>query len=120
MRKWKKFGVAVVVCAVSAFGGMAPTTAEEAASIEQMIVSARTPADHAAIAAYYDKEARAAHEKHAEHHRMAETYAKLAHAGPWKRTGSRAHCEAVASQYEQIAKEYEALAKLHQAMAKTP
>jgi len=89
---------------------------EEGKNIEQMITAAKTPADHEAIAAYYEKEAQAAHAKHAEHQRMEEFYKKNP---ALNKSGFGAHCDIIAANYDKTAKEYEALAKLHRDMAKS-
>jgi hypothetical protein len=91
-------------------------SAEEGKNIEQMIAEAKTPADHEAIAAYYDKEAKDAHAKHAIHLKMEEDYKKNP---ALNKSGFGTHCDILASNYEKAAKEYEALAKLHRDMAKT-
>jgi hypothetical protein len=118
MKKWKRLSVEGILLALCVFGYVSIGSTEEGKPIEQMISEAKTPADHEAIAAYYEKEAQAAHEKHAQHQEMGEAYAKQAKAGPRKRTGSVAHCTAIAGQFEQIAKEYEALAQMHEKMTK--
>ena len=81
-----------------------------------MITDAKTPADHEAIAAYYDQEAQAAHKKHEEHLQLKASYAKIPHLA--SKTGLPEHCNTIAMNYQKTAKEYEALAKLHRDMAK--
>lgn len=117
MRTWKTIGAAAAaVLAISALGYLPFGSAEEGKSVEQMITEAKTPADHEAITAYYKKEAQEAHQKHAEHQKMSDSYATIPVLKT--KTGAVAHCNTIAKKYEEIAKEYEALAKLHQAMAK--
>jgi hypothetical protein len=90
--------------------------------INDMIANAKSPADHEAIAAYYDKAATAAEASAEQHKKMAETYAKLlrpdhpssveGHLKPLP-----AHCKAEAKYYEGIATENRALAAAHRKMA---
>lgn len=100
---------------ISALGYSPVASAEEGKNVEQMITEAKTPADHEAIAVYYDKEAQAAQAKHAEHQKMEEWYKKNP---ALNKSGFGAHCNIIASNFDKAAKEYEALAKLHRDMAK--
>ncbi len=102
---------------IGAHGYSPAASAEEGKSVEQMITEAKTPADHEAIAAYYDKEAADAHERHAKHRQMAANYKK---AGAQNKSGFSTHCRLIAARYEKTAKEFEALAKLHRDMATKP
>jgi hypothetical protein len=43
-------------------------------NLEKAVTEAKTPAEHEAIASYYEKEAATAKDKAAEHHRLAEIY----------------------------------------------
>jgi hypothetical protein len=83
-------------------------------NLDQMISSAKTPADHEAIAQYYDKEAAVNDEKakihHATHHTYADFKIKPPDMGP--------HCDELAKNYEKAAAEDKALAAAHRAMAK--
>ena len=117
MRMWKSLSVALGVLGIVAFGYLPFGSAQDGKSIEQMVAEAKTPADHEAIAAYYEKEAQEAHQKHAQHQQMSDAYAKIPVLKT--KTGAVAHCNTIAKNYEKIAKEYEALAKLHQDMVKT-
>ena len=119
MKTLKNIGVVVIVLAVVGLGYLPFGSAEEGKSIEQMITEAKMPADHEAIAAFYEKEAQAAHQQHMQHQKMRDLYAgnpalKTKH-GP----GFSDHCDALAKQYEKTAKEYEALAQMHKKMAKS-
>jgi hypothetical protein len=117
MNTWKSIGVVVVVLVIGAIGYLPFGAAEEGQNIDQMIATAKTPADHEAIAAYYEKQAQAAHQEHKEHQQMSSEYAKVPVLKT--KTGAVAHCNSIAKKYEDIAKEYEALAKVHQGMAKS-
>jgi hypothetical protein len=80
-----------------------------------MIAEAKTPADHEAIAAFYEKEVQGAREKQVNHEKMRDSYAKIT---PLKqKTSVVAHCEAIAKKYQEMAEEYEDLARLHKEMA---
>jgi len=91
--------------------------AAQPADIEKMIASAKTPADHEAIAAYYDKQAAEARAKAEEHRRMGEDY-KRGGGALAEKTHFHEHCEALTRSYNQAAKDYEALAAAHRDMAK--
>jgi hypothetical protein len=80
-----------------------------ASNLTEMIKNAKTPAEHEAIAAFYDKEA-AANEEMAKIHRDdANIYAK---------PGMTLHCNNLARDFRRAAKEDKALAAAHREMAK--
>jgi hypothetical protein len=87
-----------------------------------MIAKAKSPADHEAIAAYYDKEATEAEAKAEQHKKMADSYTKLRPDHPASLEGHLkplpGHCRAEAKYYEGIATENRALAAAHRKMAK--
>lgn len=101
---------------IGALGSSPVASAEEGKNVEQMITEAKTPADHEAIAAYYDEEAKDAREKHAKHQQMEEFYKK---SPALNKAGFSTHCDLIAANYDKTAKEYEALAKMHRDMAKS-
>ncbi|MBI2963414.1 MAG: hypothetical protein HYY35_06645 [Deltaproteobacteria bacterium] len=91
--------------------------AGEHREVEEMIAEAKTAADHEAIAAHFDgqaKEARAA----AEYHRkMIASYKKMG--GPAiEKWHLDQHCEWIAKGYERAARESDRLAVAHREMAK--
>jgi hypothetical protein len=92
----------------------------QAQDIDDMIAEAKSPADHEAIAAYYDKQAAEAEAEAEQHKKMADTYAKLRPDAPAKATYKplSGHCRAEAKYYEGIATENRALAAAHRKMAK--
>jgi hypothetical protein len=90
----------------------APARAAEDTDIEAKIASAKTPADHEAIADYYQRHADAA--KAEEHTKMAREY-KTGSFGA--KTHFHEHCETLARLYRSEAKEYAALAEAHRQMA---
>ena len=116
MKTWKALSIAVAILAITGVTYIPFGSAEEGKSIDQMIAEAKTPADHEAIAAYYEKQAQAAHQEHTEHQKMSDSYATIPVLKT--KTGAVAHCNSIAKKYEDIAKENEALAKLHKGMAK--
>ncbi len=92
--------------------------AAEEVDIEKLISTAKTPADHEAIAAYYDKEAAAAKGKAEVHRKMGEDYKKAGGAAALK-THFHEHCESLVRIYEAAAKDYAAMAASHREMAKS-
>ena len=113
------FAVASILVAAAAL----PTTRAGAQSavvtddnLDQMIASAKTPADHAAIAAYYDGEAADAKKKADLHRNSADTYRKLKISKP---VYMAEMCESIAAGFDASAADAEKLAKMHREMAKT-
>ena len=86
------------------------------ASLEQGIESAKTKADHEAIAVLYEQEAKTLQEKAEKHLGLANRYGSL---GSYEtvKGGMVEHCNAIARKYQEAAKEYLELAKLHREMA---
>jgi len=85
--------------------------------IEKMIATAKTPADHEAIATYYDKQAADAKAKAELHRKMGEDYKKEP-GGVSSKTHFHQHCESLAKSYASAAKDYSAMAAAHRGMAK--
>jgi hypothetical protein len=78
-------------------------------NFEQSVANAKTPADHEAIAAYYDQEAASAEAKAALHRRSASNYKPPNMAGM---------CKGIADYWDKVASDAKALAKGHRDMAK--
>jgi len=78
-------------------------------NLDQSISNAKTPADHEAIAAYYDQEAADADKKAALHRRAASIY---------KPVGMANMCKGLAEYWDKVAKDAKDLASAHRAMAK--
>ena len=101
-------------------GGWGIPPSAHAADIEQMISSAKTAADHEAIAAYYDKAAAEAKDMAEAHERMRNKYTQspsLQSAGPgYARVGAK-DCDIIERSYLNIADEDAGLAKMHREMA---
>ena len=84
-------------------------------NLDQMIASAKAPADHEAIAAFYEQQAADAKKKAALHRSTAETYRKLKMGKPV----DMAHmCDGIAAMWDKIATDNLKLAKAHEHMAK--
>jgi len=84
-------------------------------NLNQMIASAKTPADHEAIAAYYEQQASDAKKKAALHRNTADTYRKLKISKP---VGMAEMCDGIAAMWTKIAADNSRLAKAHREMAK--
>jgi len=84
-------------------------------NLDQMIASAKAPADHEAIAAYYDGEAAEAKKKGDLHRSSADTYRKLKIGKP---VYMAEMCDSIAAGFDATAADAEKLAKMHREMAK--
>jgi hypothetical protein len=84
-------------------------------NLDQAITNAKTPADHGAIAAYYDQEAAETKKKADLHRRAAESYRKMNIDKP---VGMASMCDGIAAMWDKIAADNSKLAKAHQEMAK--
>lgn len=89
--------------------------AQEKFDLEKAITGAKTPADHEAIASYYDKESATAKAKAGEHLKLMEAYRNIAGKGQFMMPE---HCQKLAQNYESIASEYTSLAGGHRQMAR--
>lgn len=99
-----------VIMAGCASGPTAPP-----ADLVQRIETARTPADHEALASYYDREASAARASAAAHRKMAASYQGMIGGGRGA-ASMPAHCNAIVRSQETIATEYEGMAAAHRQM----
>lgn len=117
MTRFKGIIVMAAMLGVLAFVSAPFSSAGEWDDIQRKIREAKTPADHQAIAAFYEKEAQEAHQRHTKHLAMRDAYAKI----PVLREKGKAdaHCETIAKKYQEMAKEYEALAAIHKNMAES-
>jgi hypothetical protein len=100
----------------------AALTASILASAAPAMAQADQPMDHAAMAASYQEEAKAAEAKVASHQLMLSRYE---HMGPMLPKGSGTtkeamvkHCQKLVDSYKDAAAQANDLAKAHQAMAK--
>lgn len=84
-------------------------------NLDQMIASAKAPADHEAIAAFYEQQAADAKKKAELHRSTAETYRKLKLGKPVDMANM---CDGIAAMWDKIATDNLKLAKAHRKMAK--
>lgn len=110
-------GIAAALLLVAAvLAGCASGPDWPSLELRQRLESARTRADHEALAAQYEQEGAAARAVAARHRKMAASYqARLAN-DPGA-ASMVAHCNAIAQRQEGIAAEYEGMAEGHQAVA---
>jgi hypothetical protein len=85
--------------------------------MDQMIETAKTQADHEALATHYEQEAKMLQKKAEEHRHMARVYGVLPYGAPKSAINFAQHCNAVASQLEAAAEENLELAKMHRQIA---
>jgi hypothetical protein len=114
--KW----LGTIVVAVAVLGFMAVISlpvgsAQPGDDIEQKIREANTPADHQALAAWYEKEAQTAQQLASKHFMMRQVYAAARAMERHDQAGE--HCAFVAKQYQEMSKEYETLAAIHRMVA---
>lgn len=84
--------------------------------IDQMIEKAKTRADHEAIVAYYEDQAKIYNEKAEQHKKMSAAYRSMT-PGKGGVAGFVAHCNKLMNKYGELAKENQELAKLHHKFA---
>ena len=84
-------------------------------NLDQMITSANTPADHEAIAAYFEQQAAVTKKKADLHRNTADTYRKLKIPKP---VYMAEMCDNIAAMWDKIAAGDEKLANAHREMAK--
>jgi len=115
-----KVRVGVLVLAVTAGLAMPAYWAGAAqdVDVDKMIATAKTAADHQAIADYYKQQAKEAQEQADKHKKMAQEYSMSSIGKQATKTHFHQHCEALVRDYESAAKEYNDLAKAHEEMAK--
>jgi len=122
-RQWTTFVSYFFVILALSLGVPKAVLALDAADLPSAIENATTPADHEAIAAYFDAQAKAARTM-VEHHRtMASAY--LNHPKPAAGKGVRSsvyktmpkHCDDLIKSYETAAHEYKAMAAAHREAA---
>jgi hypothetical protein len=114
----RRLGTIVAVVAVLGFlGVISPPTglAQPGDTIEQNIRQANTPADHQALAAWYEQEAQAAHQLATRYFVMADVLAAARAVERKDRAGE--HYVFIAKKYQEMAKEDEIFAAVHKTMA---
>ena len=98
----------------------AAVSAVTAKNLKQKIMSAKTAADHKAIAAYYRAEAAKAEAKVTEHQDMTEAYQKAGFGTVAKTPnapGTIEHCNHLVKTYKDLAESLAMMAKEHEAMS---
>jgi hypothetical protein len=115
MRRLRTALAAVAVLGLMAVLSLPLGLAQPGDTIEQKIRQAKTPADHQALAAWYEKEAQAAHQLASRYFVMREVYAAARAMERKDRAGE--HWAFIAKKYQEMAKEYETLAAVHKMMA---
>ena len=115
MRNSMTLITAILIGAVLVWSAVTPTGVVAEMSMEQLIESAKTKADHEALAAHYEAEAQALQEKANTHKRMSAAYRIMPSKGG--AGGFTAHCDRLIARYEEAAKENLELATLHRQMA---
>jgi hypothetical protein len=101
-------------------GATIPTlraAAKETMDMMEMVMQAKTPADHEKLAAMYDQDAAEARSKAAMHKKMAEDIRKTGGA-LFAKLHYDQHCDGLVTSYTKAAEEYAALAKAERTMAK--
>ena len=111
-----RFIPAVFVCVLSAGAAIAPSYVLAGMPVEQMIEGAKTKADHEAIAQYYEDEAKADQAKAEEHKKMSVAYSAMT-TGKGGHAAFVAHCNRLATKYNELANENLALAMQHHKFA---
>jgi hypothetical protein len=104
----------------SACGVIRPET-----SLMEQARSARSPADHAAVAQAYRHRAQGLRTEAADHAALADWWSSLASGGPLSarrasRDGQARHCRRLAEDLSAAASEAEAMAQFHEELARPP
>jgi hypothetical protein len=102
----------VAVLGIMMFVSLPEGIAGEGESIAQKVRDAKTPADHQAIAAFFEKEAQAAQQEAKLHGQLQDTYAERPDMPMMV-----SHCEMLVKHYQEIAKELKTMAEMHKKMA---
>ncbi|MGE0823491.1 MAG: hypothetical protein AB7G75_24370 [Candidatus Binatia bacterium] len=121
MKMWTTISVVVAVLTMGALKYVLPDIAmAQDKNIEQMLTTAKTPADHQAIADFYRAEG-ARLQREAERHAGLAQKAQSEAGGqmPWASHHYQwaEHCRKLADSLGQAAQEAQALAKIHESMA---
>ena len=115
IRRWRTVVAVVAVLGLMAVLSLPFVLAQPGDTIEQQIREAKTPADHQALASWYEKEAQAAQQRASKHFMMRAVYA--AARAMEQHDQASEHCAFVAKKYQEMAKEYEIFAAMHTMMA---
>ncbi|NOT55453.1 MAG: hypothetical protein HOP18_12680 [Deltaproteobacteria bacterium] len=122
MKTWTTIGFVFVVVTISALSSLPRSEAEEAQNIEQMSTAAKTPADHKAVANYYQTEGARLQREAEQHVTLAKTF--RSEAGGQNPSASHhyeraEHCRKLAESLSNAAQEARALQKIHESLAQS-
>ena len=113
-KKWTVIGMITVASMLAVPTSRAGAT--DSGNVEGKIASAKTVADHEALATYYDQQAAEARTKADEHRKMGAAY--KAFGGFALKAELPRHCDSFANKFQADAKMYQQMAAAHRAMAK--
>jgi hypothetical protein len=123
MKTWTAISAALAVLTMGALGyvPLGIATAEDK-NIEQMITAAKTPADHKAVAVFYQAEGATWQREAEQHAALAKTL--VSEAGGQNPSASHhyeraEHCRKLADSLGQAAREAQSLAKIHESIAQS-
>ncbi len=119
---WKQVGIAVVVFTVGVLSHYSLALAAEEKNLEQMITTAKTAADHQAIADSYQAEGTRLQHEAEQHAGVAKKVASEAGGQlPWASHHYEwaEHCRKLADSLGQAAQEAHSLAKIHEDIAQS-
>lgn len=123
MKMWKAIAIGAVLGVIGALGYAPRGSAQEGKNIEQLITEAKTPADHAAAAAFYRKESSELQKEADQHSTLAKKL--VSEAGGQNPSASHhyeqaEHCRKFADSLSTAAQEAQALAKIHERLEQSP
>lgn len=122
MKTWRSASVVAIVLTIGVLGYLPLGSAEEGKNIAQMITAAKTPADHEAIAAFYQEESANLKKEAEQHAGVAKKVASEAGGQlPWASHHYEwaEHCRKLADSLGQAAQEAQSLAKIHESIAQS-
>ncbi len=123
MTVWKQVSIVMmVVFTLGMQSHYAPALASDNKNIEQMITAAKTPADHKAIADFYQAEGAKFQRESEQHAGVAKKVTSEAGGQmPWASHHYEwaEHCRKLADSLGQAAQEAQALAKIHESLAQS-
>ena len=122
MTVWKQVGIMVVVFTLGVQCSSSLILAAEDKNIEQMITTAKTPADHKAIADFYQAEGARFQRESEQHAGVAKKVAGEAGGQlPWASHHYEwaEHCRKLADSLGHAAREAQSLAKIHEGIAQS-
>ncbi len=122
MTVWKQVGIVGVVFTLGMYSHYSTALAAEDKNLEQMITAAKTPADHKAVANFYQAEGARFQREAEQHAGLAKKVASEAGGQmPWASHHYEwaEHCRKLADSLGQAAQEAQSLAKIHESIAQS-